>query len=430
LVNLRELHLAGNQLSGEIPDSLGNLLKLQGCNLSVNQLTGKFPASLENSPVKKAFVKFFKNQLDSMPPLRWSFMTFGELDCRFNKLTFDDILPNLLPASATFRFSPQDSIYKDTTFTRNTGQSLVINLGMDGALTTNVYKWFKNGSLYQTTSVNKLIFNILAITNAGTYTCQVTNPAAPLLTLQSRKITVIVANGNQNQPINAKICKGATYTLPRGRVVNFTGTYYDTFRFPTRSDSIVTIYLSVVKPDTTRLRDSVVCFAIDTQMRVRRFQNRAGCDSTVFQRLRLAQRDTVINTQIVCDTVAERTDTSFTRIQNRCEEITITHYTFKHCECLKETQIYNGLITNDNDTKNDVFWIHNLERFTPNELIITDKRNMLMYQIKNYKNDWSGTNQKGEPLPAGVYNYWFSITNSKTGEKCSRVGVVDIKYIP
>jgi Leucine-rich repeat (LRR) protein len=421
LPKLTQLWLHNNQLIGSIPNF--NLPQLKSLYLQANQLSGTMPQL--GSP-NLTTLWFYKNLIDSVSNLS-SLTTLTAVQADTNRLTFDDILPNL---ARGITYTKQDSIFKDTTFAKNAGQPLVIHLGMDGALTTNVYKWFKNGSLYQTTSVNQLIFNCLQPSDAGLYTCQVTNPNAPLLTLQSRKITVTVATANQNQPIQAKICKGATYTMPRGRAVNLSGTHYDTFRFPTRCDSIVTIYLSVVKPDTTRLRDSVVCFAVDTQTRVRRFQNTAGCDSTVFQRLRLAQRDTVINTQIVCDTVAERTDTSFTRIQNRCEEITITHYTFKRCECLKETQIYNALIPNDNDDKNNVFWIHNLERFSPNELIITDKRNTLLYRIQNYNNDWTGTDQNGVPLPAGVYNYWFKMKHPITGQQCTRVGVIDLKYIP
>jgi Leucine-rich repeat (LRR) protein len=46
LVNLSALNLAGNDLSGEIPASIGNLAKLKELNLSSNALRNKIPFEL------------------------------------------------------------------------------------------------------------------------------------------------------------------------------------------------------------------------------------------------------------------------------------------------------------------------------------------------------------------------------------------------
>ena len=46
LISLRELSLAGNQLDGSIPASLGEITSLQGLYLQDNMLTGSIPASL------------------------------------------------------------------------------------------------------------------------------------------------------------------------------------------------------------------------------------------------------------------------------------------------------------------------------------------------------------------------------------------------
>ena len=50
LLNLKRLDLSENQLSGEIPAALGNLLSLGGLDLSGNQLSGEIPAALGNLP--------------------------------------------------------------------------------------------------------------------------------------------------------------------------------------------------------------------------------------------------------------------------------------------------------------------------------------------------------------------------------------------
>ena len=40
-----------------------------------------------------------------------------------------------------------------------------------------------------------------------------------------------------------------------------------------------------------------------------------------------------------------------------------------------------------------------------NELIVYNRWNDIVFTAKPYKNDWDGTNRKGEPLPAGTYYY-------------------------
>ena len=50
LLKLQNLDLSSNQLSGEIPSELGNLLNLEDLSLDDNQLSGEIPAELSNLP--------------------------------------------------------------------------------------------------------------------------------------------------------------------------------------------------------------------------------------------------------------------------------------------------------------------------------------------------------------------------------------------
>jgi CHU_C Type IX secretion signal domain len=430
LQSLQALFLNRNNLSGTIPATLGNLTNLAWLNLGKNKFTGSIPDSLTKL-TNLIWFSAAANQLTSNVPSNLANLpNMNTANVDNNKFTFSNVLSFVGNARFMPLYYPQDSIYTDTTFLKYVGNSLSVNLGIDGALTSNKYYWYKNGTFYDSTTVNQLIFNSLQLTNAGVYTCQVKNPNAPLLTLYSRKINIIVSGSNATSEINKKICEGTPYTLPKGRIVSLAGTYYDTIRIPNRVDSIVTIHLSVIKPQTTHLRDSVVCFVRDTHTVIHTIRNAQGCDDFEIQRFRLEQRDTTFSIETVCDTLDEGADTTVIATRNRCQALLITHYIFEQCECLGQTKIYNALIPNDGDDKNDVFFIDYLERYTPNELIITDKRNQVVYRTVNYKNDWTGTNSNGDRLPAGTYNYVFRTTHPVTQAVCMRVGVLDIKYIP
>jgi Leucine-rich repeat (LRR) protein len=198
LPELTFLSVSQNQVSGVIPNLA--LPKLITLNLEDNQFVGTLPNL--NLP-KLETLLCYQNKIDSCPKLtslpslqRAVGVVFKGLAVRNNKLTFDDIIPNIgLTANASYDYAPQDSFFVDTAIIANAGTPLSINLKIDGALTTNSYKWFKNGVLQSayTSSSNKLIISSLQTADAGVWMCQVTNPAAPLLTLYSRKITLQVS---------------------------------------------------------------------------------------------------------------------------------------------------------------------------------------------------------------------------------------------
>ncbi len=62
-------------------------------------------------------------------------------------------------------------------------------------------------------------------------------------------------------------------------------------------------------------------------------------------------------------------------------------------------------ITPNEDGKNDVLMIDNLDKYPENELIIFNRWGDILYKSKPYINDWNGSNQTGNPLPEGTYYY-------------------------
>jgi gliding motility-associated-like protein len=224
LPNLVNLQLWGNQFTGTIPNF--SLPKLLWCYLNNNRLSGTIPnfdfplltiLHLNNNNLSGSIPNFNLPQLidlrlrnnklmqapkfSQMPRLGAPTTINDSLTLQYNALTFDDILPNM-PLINGFnngraKYAPQDSIFRDTTIVRTAGQALTIDLGIDADLANNIYQWYKNGSPWappagNSNNSNKLIFNTLQASDAGTYYVKVTNPDAPALTLYGRSIKIQV----------------------------------------------------------------------------------------------------------------------------------------------------------------------------------------------------------------------------------------------
>jgi Leucine-rich repeat (LRR) protein len=215
--NLRVLSLSGNRLSGPIPNF--NMPNLQLLYLNNNQLSGPIPNF--NMP-KLEILHLHNNRLTQLPvltnlPLKRDTTYIRGLRANNNRLTFRDILSNISFAqTATFGYAPQDSVFRDTTFTRKAGESLTINLGIDAGISDNSYAWYKNGALWRTVAGNNtLTFNNIQTTDAGTYYVRVTNPRAPLLTLYGRRVRIQVncAGGAMSLSSSGLLCTGSSVTL-------------------------------------------------------------------------------------------------------------------------------------------------------------------------------------------------------------------------
>ncbi|OFY25787.1 MAG: hypothetical protein A2275_17185 [Bacteroidetes bacterium RIFOXYA12_FULL_35_11] len=226
LNNLKELGLAGNQLTGIIPPQIGNIDSLElfsvlnnqiikyipseFCNctklkwlvLSNNQMSGTIPPCLGLKPeitigldnnhfsgaIPETFasnnyyqtVSAYNNDLDSMPDFSAFCQTpIKGIDVRSNKMTFEDF--EMQACFVHPIYWPQDSVHCpiDTMITINTQASFTAQVGG----TANYYSWRKNGAAYTSNASGELNFSNFTAADTGVYTCTITNPIVPNLTL-------------------------------------------------------------------------------------------------------------------------------------------------------------------------------------------------------------------------------------------------------
>jgi hypothetical protein len=195
-----------------------------------------------------------------------------------------------------------------------------------------------------------------------------------------------------------------------------------------KSESVIEKVLGVELPPVI-LREEIVRLAQDTGLFLYSTTpvDNFGCRKSYILK-KMTPHDTTI---AGCD----KKTGIYTEIQpaddvTKSEVMVRTHYTFDICTCFEKETIYYRLITNDADAKNNVLKLVHHELYPPIDLVVVDKRGMVVYESleKPFKSDWSGTNRAGEPLPAGVYYYILRLRQE--GPPCVvRRGHLDIQYI-
>ncbi len=213
LTKLVILALHENQLSGFIPTAIGNLTDLQVLALSKNNLSGQFPIELLNlhklvllwlddNQLSGAIPSNIKDNLSGLHDFRINNNHFNELpllpsslDSLFiqeNQFDFGDIIPNINVAGNAIVYAPQDSVGEaiDTTIYTDSSFSISVNVAGEN----NIYKWYKNGTLINGAASSSYLIENINSEDAGVYRCDITNDAAPDLTLNRRKIHINVVD--------------------------------------------------------------------------------------------------------------------------------------------------------------------------------------------------------------------------------------------
>jgi hypothetical protein len=185
LGNLTQFLLGENQLSGAIPNEISNMTNLLVLLLWSNNLSGDVPSGFTNL-INLQSLSLHDNQLINVPDL--SELGSLSLDVDSNKLTFEDIEPNIGISNITY--SPQDQLPAPGPINITEGDELNISIPVGG--TANVYQWFKDGAVISGANSDTYVVNSSSIADAGTYYLEITNTIATALTLRTDDIVVTV----------------------------------------------------------------------------------------------------------------------------------------------------------------------------------------------------------------------------------------------
>ncbi len=197
LINLTYLYLYNNQLTGGLPLQIGKLNMLQDLRINNNLFNAALPSSMVNLTVLQT-LWIQNNSFTSLPNL--STTPISNINISNNVFNFVDIFPNLanLLGNST-AYAPQANVplppTQQPTVSIGLGQSttLLCNVQRPLGASTNQYQWLKDGvSLGKIGQTQNLVLSNITSAQAGMYTCAITNPSIPNLTLTQTSIQVVV----------------------------------------------------------------------------------------------------------------------------------------------------------------------------------------------------------------------------------------------
>lgn len=224
LRNLSVLFLQINMLTGPLPSSLGNLKQLSSLGLKSNQLSGELPPEIggmtglsaldirDNNfggDVPPEFANLLNlnnfflddNRFTGLPDMSAISMN-GRLSVKGNRLTFEDIEPNVGVAK-NFDYSPQDSVGARVDTLLEVGSRFVHRIPVGGA--SNIYKWKRNFINIADATADSLVIDPVDQFSDGSYVLTITNSVATGLALNAQPLNIILPDFLPTVTVNSGI---------------------------------------------------------------------------------------------------------------------------------------------------------------------------------------------------------------------------------
>ena len=189
--SLKKLELNDNNFSGVVPTDWGLMTDLETLLLNDNDLEGAIPTQLTNLANLK-YLDLSNNVIDDLPDLS-PLTSLISLYVGNNKLTFEDLEPNVGVASSNFLYSPQANVNSSYTIDTYIGEteSMVTLIGGN----SNVYTWKRDGIIVlEEESESFLLIDPITSQSDGIYICEVTNKTVENLTIYRNPVEVNVLN--------------------------------------------------------------------------------------------------------------------------------------------------------------------------------------------------------------------------------------------
>ena len=195
--SLVSLNLSNNNLSGQIPVEIGDMIDMKTLKLGNNHLSGSVPTEINNI-ISLQTLEISKNKLDELSPLTLSLLDTLLIDN--NQFSFEDIVPNLNVPIKGFIYHSQDSIGINKDTICNVGSSIKF-VASDSA-ENNIYQWYKNSVSISKATNNSYLKSNLQQSDGGSYTCTITNSSVPGLTIYQRPVKLQVSTMTSVDELN------------------------------------------------------------------------------------------------------------------------------------------------------------------------------------------------------------------------------------
>lgn len=186
--SLRVFDIERNNLSGELPNALADLSRLERVYLFGNQLEGTIPKGFLELNLLTELV-IYDNLIDSIPNVSQTKPDLRLL-AHTNRLTFEDLEPNITIFESISHYSPQRQFGHTQTVSINGDSEVELSQGSVGG-TANNYQWYKDEELIEGATSEEYEIENSSLESEGTYALRVTNALVPGLTLESHPIELI-----------------------------------------------------------------------------------------------------------------------------------------------------------------------------------------------------------------------------------------------
>ncbi len=236
LTNLTTLNLNDNNFTGPVPEWLGNITDLYRLSLKNNDFYGEVPDTLRNLS-QLAYMDLSDNRFDDLPDLSALLPTLTYFYVQRNQLTFEDIEPNMV--FTNLQYSPQEKVGEEMDSTLVEGDSIVLSVDVGGS--ANHYQWYKDGAELPGDTLSVYPISSAALSDSGSYTCQITNDIVSGLTLKSLPFVIHVKSSTGLQD-NGSRGLPQRYALRQNYPNPFNPSTKIGFELPQAADVTINLY--------------------------------------------------------------------------------------------------------------------------------------------------------------------------------------------